>query len=115
LLFDSGYIERYGFGIKMIEEEVSSHPFCSVEFKASPSSFTVIFRKDITSLLDEMDNQILKLVQVPTKSGEIAVRLNVSKNTILKRIDKLKKSRTYREERIRSPDNVYGNTLEYDL
>jgi ATP-dependent DNA helicase RecG len=89
LLFDSGYIERYGFGIKMIEEEVSSHPFCSVEFKASPSSFTVIFRKDITSLLDEMDNQILKLVQVPTKSGEIAVRLNVSKNTILKRIDKL--------------------------
>jgi HTH domain. len=73
----------------MIEEEVSSHPFCSVEFKASPSSFTVIFRKDITSLLDEMDNQILKLVQVPTKSGEIAVRLNVSKNTILKRIDKL--------------------------
>lgn len=91
LLFDSGYIERYGFGIKMIEEEVSKHKFCSVEFKVSPASFTVIFRKEISSLLDEMDNQILKMVQVPTKSGDIAVRLNVSKNTILKRIDKLEK------------------------
>lgn len=89
LLFDSGYIERYGFGIKMIEEEVASHPMCSVEFKVSPSSFTVIFRKEIPSNLDDMDSQILKLVQVPTKSGDIAARLNVSKNTILRRIDHL--------------------------
>ncbi|WP_245618530.1 ATP-binding protein [Methanogenium cariaci] len=36
LLYDTGYIERYGFGIKMIEEEVRKHPFCSVEFRAGP-------------------------------------------------------------------------------
>jgi len=62
---------------------------CSVEFKVSPSSFTVIFRKEIPSNLDDVDNQILKLVQVPAKSGDIAARLNVSKNTILRRIDRL--------------------------
>ncbi|KUG19018.1 hypothetical protein ASZ90_011262 [hydrocarbon metagenome] len=91
LLYDSGYIERYGFGIKMIEEEVATHPMCSVEFKAAPSTFTVIFKKVVSSSLDDTDNQILKLIHVPMKSGEIASRLNVSKNTVLRRIEKLEK------------------------
>ena len=91
LLYDSGYIERYGFGIKMIEEEVENHPMCSVEFKAANSAFTVIFRKELSSSIDSMDNQILKLVHVPMKSGELSERLGVSKNTILRRIEKLGK------------------------
>lgn len=91
LLFDTGYIERYGYGIMMIEEEARAHQFCSVEFKVSQASFTVIFRKDFLKILDEIDNQILKLVQVPAKSGDIAARLDLSKNTILKRIEKLEK------------------------
>jgi len=91
LLFDAGYIERYGFGIKMIEEETKAHQFCTVEFKISPATFTVLFRKDISTTLDEMDKKILKLVHVPAKSGDIAAQLAVSKNTILKRIEKLEK------------------------
>ncbi len=91
LLYDSGYIERYGVGIKMIEEEVEKHPICSVEFKAAPASFAVIFRKDISSAIDDTDSQILKLINVPMKSGDIASRLKISKNTVLRRIEKLEK------------------------
>ena len=91
LLYDSGYIERYGFGIKMIEEEIENHPMCSVEFKAANSTFTVIFRKVLSSSIDSLDNQILKLIHVPMKSGELGTRLGVSKNTILRRIEKLGK------------------------
>jgi ATP-dependent DNA helicase RecG len=89
LLYDSGYIERYGFGIKMIEEEVARHPLCSVEFRATPAAFTVVFRKDISSAIDETDNRILKHLNVPLKSNDLAVRLDVSKNTVLRRIKKL--------------------------
>ncbi|HDR73809.1 MAG TPA: winged helix-turn-helix transcriptional regulator [Methanoculleus sp.] len=91
LLYDSGYIERYGFGIRMIEEEVANHPMCSVEFKAAPSTFTVIFKKLASASLDDTDTRILKLITVPMKSGDIASRLNVSKNTVLRRIGKLEK------------------------
>jgi ATP-dependent DNA helicase RecG len=91
LLFDTGYIERFGFGIKMIEEETRTHKYCTVEFKISQGSFTVLFRKNIKAALDEMDHKILKLVQIPAKSGEIAERLDLSKNTILRRINKLEK------------------------
>ncbi len=91
LLYDSGYIERYGVGIKMIEEEVEKHPMCSVEFKASPASFAVIFRKDISSAIDDTDSRILKLINVPMKSGDLASRLKISKNTVLRRIEKLER------------------------
>lgn len=91
LLYDSGYIERYGFGIKMIEEEVENHPMCSVEFKAGSSTFSVIFKKVLSSSIDDTDNQILKIINVPMKSGDIAARLKISKNTVLRRIEKLEK------------------------
>jgi ATP-dependent DNA helicase RecG len=89
LLYDTGYIERYGFGIKMIEEEVRKHPFCSVEFRAGPATFTVIFRKDVSSAIDETDSQILALLNMPLKSSELALRLGFSKNKVLKQIKKL--------------------------
>ncbi len=89
LLYDTGYIERYGFGIKMIEEEVKKHPLCSVEFKASPAAFTVIFRKDASLSIDETENQILNLLNMPLKSSELAFRLEISKTKVLRRIKKL--------------------------
>ncbi|UUX93286.1 RNA-binding domain-containing protein [Methanoplanus endosymbiosus] len=90
LLYDTGYIERYGFGIKMIEAEVDKHPLCSVEFRATPAAFTVIFRKDVSSAIDETDNRILKHLNVPLQSNDLAVRLGISKNTVLRRIKKLR-------------------------
>jgi ATP-dependent DNA helicase RecG len=64
---------------------------CSVEFKVAHSTFTVIFRKVAPSFIDALDNQILKLIHVPMKSGDLQARLGVSKNTILRRIEKLGK------------------------
>lgn len=89
LLYDTGYIERYGFGIKMIEDEVKKHPLCSVEFKANPAAFSVIFRKDTSLSIDETDNQILNLLNVPQKSSELALRLEISKTKLLRRIKNL--------------------------
>lgn len=91
LLYDTGYIERYGFGIKMIEDEVENHPMCSVEFRPSSASFTVIFRKDISSAIDDTDKKILEMLTIPMRSSDLALRLNVSKNTVLRRIGKLEK------------------------
>jgi len=91
LLYDTGYIERYGFGIKMIEEEVKNHPLCSVEFRAVPATFTVIFRKDLSSAIDDTDNKILKMLNMPMKSSDLASRLKISKSTVLRRIEKLEK------------------------
>lgn len=51
----------------------------------------MVKKKDFSKILDEIDNQILKQVQVPAKSGDIAARLDLSKNTILRRIEKLEK------------------------
>jgi len=90
LLYDTGYIERYGFGIKMIEKEVKNHPLCSVEFRAAPATFTVIFRKDVSSAIDDTDNKILKFLNIPLKSSDLAARLEISKNTVLRRVRKLK-------------------------
>jgi len=90
LLYDTGYIERYGFGIKMIENEVKNHPLCSVEFRAAPATFSVIFRKDVSSAIDDTDNKILKLLNMPLKSSDLASRLEISKNTVLRRVRKLK-------------------------
>jgi len=89
LLYDTGYIERYGYGIKMIEEEVKNHPLCSVEFKTNQATFSVIFRRDLSSAMDDLDHAILKLLNTPMKSGDLAEKLETSKNTILRHLKKL--------------------------
>jgi len=89
LLYDTGFIERYGHGIKMIEEEVRNNPLCSVEFLASQATFSVIFRRDLSSAMDELDDAILNLLKTPMKSSDLAATLDTSKNTILRHIKKL--------------------------
>jgi len=89
LLYDTGFIERYGYGITMIREECKKHPLVNVEFKTTASKFEVIFRKEVERLLDETDRSILKVLSVPRKSGEIATELGLSKPTVLSRLKKL--------------------------
>ncbi|MDQ1253117.1 MAG: ATP-dependent helicase RecG [Euryarchaeota archaeon] len=45
LLYDTGFIERYGYGIQLIKNETENHPLCSVTFKPDPNRFAVIFKK----------------------------------------------------------------------
>ncbi len=89
LLYDTGYIERYGFGIRMIHDEVARHPLCTVEFKPSSATFTVIFRKEMSLVMDDRDREIVKNLNKPMRSSEIAQLLGVSKPTAIRRLKKL--------------------------
>jgi ATP-dependent DNA helicase RecG len=89
LLYDTGFIEKYGCGIVMIREECKKHPLVTVEFKATANKFEVIFKKDVQSILEEIDRNILKILSTPKRSGEIAKELGISKPTVLSHLKKL--------------------------
>ena len=89
LLYDSGFIEKYGYGILMMREECKKHPFVNVEFKTTANKFEVIFRKDVKSLLDEIDRDILRILSSPKRSSEIAKELGISKPTVIAHLKKL--------------------------
>ena len=89
LLYDTGFIEKYGYGIIMIREECKKHPLVTVEFKATPNKFEVIFKKDVQSILEEIDKSILKILSTPKRSSEIAKELGISKPTVLSHLKKL--------------------------
>ncbi len=56
-----------GYDIVMIREECKKRPLVGVEFKATANKFEVIFKKDVQSVLDEIDKGILKISSVPRK------------------------------------------------
>ena len=89
LLYDAGFIERYGYGIRLIRREVEEHPFCSVAFSTGPNRFGVTFRKMVGSLVDEVDRRILDAVREPRRSGEIALVVGLSRPTVLRRLKTL--------------------------
>ena len=89
LLYDAGFIERYGYGIRLIRREVEEHPFCSVAFSTGPNRFSVTFRKKMGSLVDETDRRILDAVREPRKSGEIAGAVGLSRPTVVRRLKTL--------------------------
>ena len=86
LLYDTGFIERYGYGIRLIRREVEEHPFCSVSFSTAPNRFSVTFRKDMGSLIDETDRMILDEVREPRRSSEIAGEIGLSRTTVVRRL-----------------------------
>lgn len=98
LLYDTGFIEKYGYGIVMIREECEKHPLVRVEFKATANKFEVVFRKEVGDILDEMDRSILRILSTPKKSGEIAGELGVSKPTVITRLKKLESLGLVRRE-----------------
>jgi ATP-dependent DNA helicase RecG len=67
LLYDTGFIERYGYGIQLIKRETENHPLCSVTFKNDSNRFTVIFKKTLSLILDDYDKQILQSAVSPLK------------------------------------------------
>jgi len=97
-LYDTGFIEKYGYGIAMIREECRKHPLVSVEFRTAANKFEVIFKKDVQSVLDEIDRSILKILSTPKRSGEIAKELGISKPSVLSRLKKLEGLRLIRKE-----------------
>lgn len=89
LLYDTGFIERYGYGIRLIQREVAEHPFCSVEFSTVPNRFSVTFKRTIGSRVDETDRRILEAIHSPRRSSEIAGEVGLSRPTVLRRLKTL--------------------------
>lgn len=93
LLYDTGFIERYGFGIRLIYEETEKHPISSVTFNSTPNRFIVEFKKNLSTIMDDVDARILELVIDPMKSSNIASSIGVSKPTVIRRLKKLEQLR----------------------
>ncbi len=89
LLYDSGYIEKYGYGIKMIRSECRKHGLVEVEFKSKANTFEVVFKKRTGTLIDEKDRIILELLSKPKSSTELGNALGLSRPAVLERLDKL--------------------------
>jgi len=89
LLYDVGYIERYGYGLKMIRDVIASYPWLALRFNSKGHKFEVIFEVIREKLVDDVDRKILELLSVERKSGELSKMLGVSKPTVLKRIKRL--------------------------
>ncbi|ALM74020.1 AlbA family DNA-binding domain-containing protein [Thermococcus barophilus] len=89
LLYDSGYIEKYGYGIRMIRSECKKHGLVEVEFKNRANAFEVIFRKRTEELLDEKDKMILELLSEPRSSTELGSALHLSKPAVVSRLERL--------------------------
>lgn len=98
LLYDAGFIERYGFGIRLIQDEVKHHPLCSVAFVTTANRFQVIFTRNRDAQLDATDRRILNAVRDPSKSSEIARALGMSKPAIIRRLKNLEELGLVRKE-----------------
>jgi ATP-dependent DNA helicase RecG len=89
LLFDIGFIERYGYGINMIRAEVKKHPWLKLDFDCRPHRFEITLSKDFETLLDPVDLRILKILTEPKKSGEISEAIGLSKPSVLLHVRKM--------------------------
>jgi len=91
LMFDIGYIEKYGMGIILMRRLCDEHPYVKLEFKSKGYSFKVIFNFSIEKIgLDSIDEKIIKtLLNKPRKSIELAKEIGLSKQAIIKRLNKL--------------------------
>lgn len=89
--YDLGLSEGYGSGISKIKEEVRQHPFVDVDFIIKPYSTTVVFKKQMGGLIFDKDQQdILAILSEGKKrSGSIADSINLSKKTIIRRLNDL--------------------------
>ncbi len=89
LLFDTGFIERYGHGINMIRAEVKKKPWLKLDFDSRPHRFELTFLRNFDILLDHVDMEILKILTEPKKSGEISEVIGLSKPSVLFHIKKM--------------------------
>ncbi len=88
MMYDMGYIEKYGYGILLMKEQCKKHPGVKLKFGISENKFDVIFEKE-EFFLDDVDRKILSLLSSKKRSSEIAKEIKMSKVAVLKRINRL--------------------------
>lgn len=91
LMFQAGYVERQGRGIELIYDECKRHPFISAEYKVTSNFTTLTFHKEKASLSEKETNLLSILSDGEKTASELALKLKVSKPTVLKIIESLLK------------------------
>lgn len=90
--YDLGVVEKYGSGVKKIYDAVKAHPYVTVEYEITPYVTKLIFRKNYDEeTLDDIDQKILDFLATGRKKSiEIASFVNLSKQSAITRLNKLK-------------------------
>ena len=89
-LYDTGYIERYGFGLRKIMEAVAAHPLVDVRFEATSTRVDVVFEKSLDKALREEEQRVIAaLERGPASSSGVGDALGVSRPTALKYLRRL--------------------------
>ncbi|MGC9140708.1 ATP-binding protein, partial [Athalassotoga sp.] len=91
LMFEMGYVEKYGSGIKRIKSEIEKHGFSSFEYTEYISYTEIKISKKYDQLFDDTDKRIIALLDIEHSSSEIAKKLNISIPTVVKHLNNLVK------------------------
>ena len=91
-MYDLGYIEKYGRGILKIQKECHEHPLVNIYFILKPFITTLDFRKEKNVQIDKLSEKIIQILKSePKRSSEIARSIDISKQTVLDRLEHLSK------------------------
>ncbi len=90
LMFDFGYIEKYGYGIALMKRLTKEHPIADLKFVVREFFFEVIFSKEkLYGILDETDRKIIAYLETPKSSGELSKEIGLSRQALVLRLNKL--------------------------
>ena len=89
LLYDTGFIEKYGRGIRMMRREVGKNKGLRLEFGDKPGRFSVELFRDMDVLLDATDKKLLELLIEPRGAGHLQEHFRMSRPTLVKRLNRL--------------------------
>ncbi len=102
ILFQAGYVEKEGFGIKMVLETCKKIGIkVKYEIKENFTSVTLSFPKN----LSKTEEKILTLIREPMRAIEIAEILKLSKKTVIKYLNKLIEKKLVK--RIKKKKEIY--------
>lgn len=91
LMYDTGYIEKYGVGILLMRRLADDHPYTQLEFKATPNTFKVILHFSPEKFgLDEIDNRIIRILRTKeASSSDLTDEIGISRQAIVNRLNRL--------------------------
>jgi len=91
LMFQAGYVEKQGSGIKLILEQCQRSPLCRVSYKISGGFTEVAFERKIEKALEKELAEILERLAGESKTASaLAEELGISKMTALRRLRALR-------------------------
>ena len=87
LMFNLGFIEKQGRGVKLILDETKKLPYLKAYYEFSPNFTNLTF--EFLLKIDEVDKRILEILKTPKSSSDIGKIVNLSKPSVVNRLKKL--------------------------